>query len=196
MNRLCPNCNKTYNNRGSLCAPCYQRKYYKTNKLKIKEQKAIYYQVNKDNIDQKSKEYRNINTEKVKLKNRQHYHKNKNNILKYQKDISKSPKRKFQQGVKAAMDRQIEWLLCFEEYAQLIEQPCHYCKTSLETWGGTSLDRINNDLGYIITNVLPCCGTCNNIRNKFLTVKEMEVAMNAILEYRKSLDNSESNNEI
>lgn len=73
-----------------------------------------------------------------------------------------------------------------EECIELWQQPCHYCTKSLDGAQGISLDRINNNLSYIKGNVLPCCGTCNKIRNTFLTVEEMEVAMKAVLEFRKS----------
>lgn len=46
------------------------------------------------------------------------------------------------------------------------------------------LDRKDNSLGYIIDNVLPCCGDCNKVRNTVLTVEEMEVAMKAVLVFR------------
>ena len=73
----------------------------------------------------------------------------------------------------------------FEQYEAIISQPCHYCYCSLYNFGGSSLDRIDNLVGYVLTNVLPCCGICNNIRNNFLSVKEMEVAMAAVVEFRK-----------
>lgn len=185
MNRLCPNCNKQYNNRGRLCTPCYQQQYYEANKNKIRRRKQEYYKLNKDAIDKKSKEYAALNQEKVKAKNRRHYRENKGEILQYQKSIRTTANRKFKKGVKAANERNIQWNLTIEQYETIISKPCHYCKTSLKTWGGVSLDRINNSVGYEESNVLPCCGTCNNIRNRFLTVEEMEIAMKAVLEYRE-----------
>jgi hypothetical protein len=76
--------------------------------------------------------------------------------------------------------------LSLTEYGTLVCNPCHYCGESVNGYG-VGLDRINNDpaIGYKIGNVLPCCGTCNNIRGKALTVQEMEVAMKAVLRYRK-----------
>jgi hypothetical protein len=66
---------------------------------------------------------------------------------------------------------------------------CHYCFSSLLTETGIGLDRINNNLGYSLDNVLPCCGNCNKIRQDKLTVEEMKVAMSAIINYRKNLVN-------
>jgi len=53
----------------------------------------------------------------------------------------------------------------------------------LET--GKCLDRIDNSKKYTNINVIPCCGTCNKIKNNFLSVIEMKIAMSAILNYRK-----------
>jgi hypothetical protein len=67
-------------------------------------------------------------------------------------------------------------------------QPCHYCGGMLLDETGCGLDRRNNSIGYTIENVLPCCGVCNQIRNVHLTVKEMEVAMGAVLMYRDKVE--------
>jgi hypothetical protein len=74
------------------------------------------------------------------------------------------------------------------EYCEIFadDPPCVYCG-SLIRGIGSGLDRINNSKGYIIDNVNPCCGTCNDIRGDNLTVEEMKVAMRAVLDYRKSL---------
>lgn len=157
-------------------------------KVAEKLRKAEYYQQNKSSIDNRCKQYTSLNKEKVLQKNRKHYKENKEEILRYQKSIRHTPKRKYGQARKSAKERNLEWTITFEEYISLISNPCHYCNSPLKEFGGSSLDRIDNAIGYILTNVLPCCGTCNNIRNKFLTVKEMEVAMQAIIKFRKEQD--------
>ncbi len=43
---------------------------------------------------------------------------------------------------------------------EIIKLPCSYC-------GGTEnigLDRIDNSIGHIESNVVPCCGFCNELR--------------------------------
>ena len=77
--------------------------------------------------------------------------------------------------------------LSYEDWLLVSSQPCHYCKTPYQLHGGAGLDRIDNSLGYLSTNVLPCCPTCNKIRGDNLSVEEMEVAMSAILQYREQL---------
>jgi hypothetical protein len=74
------------------------------------------------------------------------------------------------------------------EYCKIFENdpPCIYCGLLIRATG-SGLDRIDNSKDYTIDNVNPCCGTCNDIRGDNLTVEEMKVAMNAVLQHRKSL---------
>jgi len=72
-----------------------------------------------------------------------------------------------------------------EEYCEIFKNdpPCIYCNSLIRSTG-SGLDRIDNSKVYTIDNVNPCCGVCNDIRGDNLTVEEMKVAMNAILNYR------------
>lgn len=45
---------------------------------------------------------------------------------------------------------------------KVISQPCEYCGRSTAFM---TLDRIDNDLGHLQTNVLPACRRCNLVRN-------------------------------
>lgn len=76
----------------------------------------------------------------------------------------------------------------YEDCLRLWDNGCFYCQKDVKTEKGVSLDRINNDKGYTLDNVLPCCGDCNIMRSDILTVNEMEIAMTAILDYRRELN--------
>lgn len=78
----------------------------------------------------------------------------------------------------------LEFSLTLETYMALLCSPCYYCGTSLHNETGCGLDRKEPKLGYVAINVLPCCGKCNQIRNVHLTVDEMQVAMQAVVNYR------------
>jgi len=61
-----------------------------------------------------------------------------------------------------ATKRKLSWNLDSIEVFNLIQQPCFYCGTKVnfpETRNG--IDRLDNNLGYITTNVVPCCYVCN-----------------------------------
>lgn len=93
---------------------------------------------------------------------------------------------KFKSAIRAAETRELDWDLDLETYISIATQECHYCsKTAVSRWG-SGLDRIDNDEGYFLENVLPCCGPCNRIRGDNLTVDEMEVAMEAVMSFRKN----------
>jgi len=185
MNKVCLTCYKTFENSGKLCTPCYQKQYHDKNKDKVKLKKSNYYIANKKMIDDKCEKYKQQNIEKVKIKNSLYNHKHKERLAVYRKKYDVTPIGKFNKGKKSAISRNLSWDISFEKYVKIIMNPCEYCKEDLSGWGGTSLDRIDNDIGYIDSNVIPCCGTCNNIRNRFLTREEMKAAMTAVLNLRK-----------
>lgn len=99
----------------------------------------------------------------------------------------KSPKARFNNASRYADRRGKTWDIAFEIYAKLISRPCHYCNNELGSMAGygVGLDRIDNSVGYLTGNVLPCCKICNSIRNDFLTVEETKVAVSAVIAFRK-----------
>ena len=79
--------------------------------------------------------------------------------------------------------RGISWNISFEEFVELRKKPCHYCKSPLpET--GHGLDRLDNGMGYEISNVVPCCAACNMIKGPHLTVEEALIAIQAVNKFR------------
>ena len=58
-----------------------------------------------------------------------------------------------------------------EEFRKIVEGNCFYCgappqqkiylKHYKKYYFYNGIDRVNNDLGYILDNCVPCCGTCN-----------------------------------
>lgn len=71
-----------------------------------------------------------------------------------------------------ASDRKIEFSISDDEFFALIVQNCSYCKRpphrvaaqgkSRFTCNG--VDRVDNRLGYVAGNVVPCCGRCNHAK--------------------------------
>lgn len=85
---------------------------------------------------------------------------------------------------RAEKERGLDWGIAKSEYSELIKLPCHYCKGEINETGA-GLDRIDNTKGYLLDNVVPCCGSCNITRGDRLTSEEMKVAMKAVLAFRK-----------
>lgn len=48
-----------------------------------------------------------------------------------------------------------------EQFNQFWQKPCYYCGASISHIG---LDRMDNDKGYLIDNVVSCCIDCNKMK--------------------------------
>jgi hypothetical protein len=104
-----------------------------------------------------------------------------------------SRRRWFNYLTNAAAQRSLPFHLTFEEADTLCRQPCHYCGAGPSPWLGAKraylasaaakhtknpdasfadtkvihvngLDRVDSSRGYEITNVVPCCRTCNTAK--------------------------------
>ena len=81
-----------------------------------------------------------------------------------------NPLKHFREYIDCASSRNIPFELTLEQFSELVQLPCYYCKfsTDHEVIG---IDRINSDLGYSIENVKPCCKICNVMKGT-LTLDE------------------------
>ncbi|MEI8273908.1 MAG: hypothetical protein WCG08_14935 [Paludibacter sp.] len=50
-----------------------------------------------------------------------------------------------------------ETMISLIEFELIIEKACHYCGKE----GPNGIDRVNNQIGYIKENCVPCCKHCN-----------------------------------
>ena len=63
--------------------------------------------------------------------------------------------------VEAKHDKR-EFLLSFDEFNSIIMQPCFYCGENEKRRG---IDRINNKIGYVLSNCASCCTFCNYMKH-------------------------------
>ena len=63
-----------------------------------------------------------------------------------------------------ASRRNILWQLTKEDFERLWQQPCFYCGGPIATIG---IDRVDNSIGYMNSNIVSCCYKCNIMKNKF-----------------------------
>ncbi len=87
---------------------------------------------------------------------------------------------KYQAGVRGK-----EFLLTIEEYGKFLELPCCYCNGALGTvTKGIGLDRVDNSIGYVVGNCVPCCQTCNSVKGHRFTAEETKIMITSLLEFR------------
>ena len=68
-----------------------------------------------------------------------------------------------------ANNKSLLFELTNDEYVELIAGNCYLCGRDGSDDLTNGIDRIDNNLGYIMSNVKPCCGSCNYIK------KDMEL---------------------
>jgi hypothetical protein len=62
-----------------------------------------------------------------------------------------------------ANEKNIEFKLTEDEQIKMFEQKCYYCNYS-EKDKLNGIDRLNNDIGYILDNCVSCCSLCNYMK--------------------------------
>jgi len=91
--------------------------------------------------------------EKTRIREPRNYRmESKGNIKRYYSDYEVS-----------ARKRGLLFDLEFEAFSELVSKPCEYCD-ALSECEVNGIDRVNNDFGYVLENVVPCCSTCNKMK--------------------------------
>lgn len=71
--------------------------------------------------------------------------------------------------------KKLTFNLTKEQFKTLIDQPCFYCKethsnfrkskpTANGFYPSNGIDRLDSNLGYVVSNCVPCCKTCNMMK--------------------------------
>lgn len=88
--------------------------------------------------------------------------------------------RVFNKYKKSARIRNLEFSLTLEQCLILYKSACFYCGDSPENIETDTrveyqgIDRINNNLGYVSENVIPCCAFCNYAKRAYSQEKFLE----------------------
>lgn len=68
-----------------------------------------------------------------------------------------------------AKRRGISFCLTPEQFEDIIRRPCFYCggfsSDRFSKSRGNGIDRVDSSKGYVLDNCVPCCSTCNFIKN-------------------------------
>ena len=116
-------------------------------KVCVKEMSRQRYLKNKDKINEQSRKWKAENKEAYRAQQKEYFNK-----------YMRTPKGKYQEYKSGAQKRGYDWKLTLAEFKQFWQLPCTYCDDPIDTIG---LDRIHNDVGYELNNIVPCCSPCN-----------------------------------
>lgn len=99
----------------------------------------------------------------------------KERMLNQNKNKDSNFQRVFKTYIRSAKIRRLDFNLSKEEFVSLTQQNCHYCGEPPSNKCSSSkyqqqyiyngIDRVDNRLGYIKENCVPCCFICNNAKH-------------------------------
>lgn len=158
-----------------MCA----KRYYKNHKEQIMERVEQYNVSHKDKRKRYCKKYRDTHEEKIRDYQKKHLKSHRECSKRYydsnrelcnertKKCFDSNPLNRYRIYETGARYRNIVFNLSKEEFSNIITQPCFYCGEISIPCGG--IDRMNNgkNIGYVLSNCVPCCKMCNKIKNKF-----------------------------
>lgn len=116
-------------------------------------------------------------------------------------------KKHFNSIKSGAKSRELDFSLLYEEYIDIIMKNCFYCGSNGDVHYAYSrrryskgiehdvsakfngLDRIDSNIGYKITNVVPCCFDCNRMKTDFDLQHFLE-KVEKIYEHQKKISNN------
>lgn len=128
----------------------YQKKWYQKNKLKKNQKQKMWVKNNPDKVLKIKDNFKQNNQESIK---------------KYSSDYIKTEKGKYRTLKGSAIKRDYDVSISFDEFKEIISKPCAYCGEKDKRIG---IDRINNDIGYILENCNPCCKYCNMMKKDMI----------------------------
>lgn len=138
----------------SACRDCrslYFRGYYVKNRDKFREYRKKYRNENKEVFAKREREYALRNPDKTRAR-----------MIAHDQRRRTSPDFAFNLYQRNSISRNLEFGLSYGEFMSFLGQPCAYCGDVQKNIG---IDRIDNSVGYIDGNVVPCCGVCNRAKS-------------------------------
>lgn len=90
---------------------------------------------------------------------------NNSKINKYKNLFENAKNPKFNKFMTDATLRKITVSISKEQWKTIIKKPCQYCKNNFDDAGSNGIDRVDSSFGYSDDNIVPCCKTCNLMKN-------------------------------
>lgn len=146
----CTRCKKEHFETSKMCSNCKEqgkkqsRKYRELRVEEYNEKQCIYRKNNKDKF--------------ISYKNTR---KNNINYTVWLKIYKETRTRKLSNIKHSAKNRNIPFDLEDDYSMALTDKPCFYCGTATTTDKRNGIDRLDNTVGYTVSNCASCCGICN-----------------------------------
>lgn len=167
----------------SYCKLCAKKYYLKNKNVRLKKLK-LWRKSNKDKVLVQKRKYYQKHKVRLRKEAKAKYKIDKIRILdKNKKWRKESVKGQFRDIKRGAEKRNLEFKITLDQAAGFKNKKCNYCGKAVKR---ISLDRVNNNRGYVIDNIVTCCEKCNRMKRN-MTVNEFINQCKKIIQYsRKS----------
>jgi 5-methylcytosine-specific restriction endonuclease McrA len=105
----------------------------------------------------------------------------------YARDYSAKVKTQYSVLKRLARQRNLEMTITLEEFIVLRASPCFYCLDPVLSKTGYGLDRKNSSIGYVLSNVVPCCRVCNQAKTNRSTEEFLSWAKRVVDNANRSI---------
>ena len=95
-----------------------------------------------------------------------------------------NPQYRFLAYINSAKYRNISFHITLELFTEITVKPCKYCGLMSKGKAYCGIDRLNNGIGYIEGNIVPCCDICNWLKGE-LSYEEFMGEIKRIYEHNK-----------
>lgn len=141
----------------------YKKQFYLKNKEKYLKQSNERYLENRDFILQNRKLKLKNETQEQRLA-RLEFHKEYNKKNRHKQSLlAQKDDSKFKHYALSAKRRNYEFDLSFNEFVSIFHSECLYCGKK----DSRGIDRVDNSIGYLLTNCVGCCDVCNKMKWRY-----------------------------
>lgn len=105
--------------------------------------------------------YYEKNKEKRILNQKENYKRNKVARALWSKKYRDTVDYRYAHYKKDSKVRSLAFDLTIEEFEKITSQRCFYCDEFHDTKEYCGIDRVDNNIGYVLNNLVPCCEFCN-----------------------------------
>ena len=120
------------------------------------------------------------------VRNHKYYKRHKKKLIKKQIIRDKSLNGRYSACKYTAKRKGVAFCLTKMQFEQLTSRTCYYCDNFSTGHEYCGIDRINNDVGYIMDNCVSCCFRCNDIKSNYSLI-ELKECLEILKEIIKKL---------
>jgi len=115
-----------------------------------------------------------------------------NELFKNHNSLYKYSRYKYRANKKNEKKLDFEFEITQEHFIMITSMNCYLCGKENSEIHNNGIDRIDNNRGYIFSNILSCCGDCNYLKNKY-DINELMIKFYQIYLKRKLNDQEKKN---